>query len=162
MEMKLDEKDLKLLDELQKNCKQNLKKLARKLDMSITTVHERMKKLEREGVIKGYKAIIDPEKTDNSFTAFILIQLDSHLINELGLTHREIVRKLTKIPHVLEVYVIAGEWDVILKVRGKDVKQISDLVVTKVREMKGILRTHSIPVWEKFKESTELVLSQKV
>jgi len=158
----LDEKDLKLLNELQKNCKQNLKKLARKLDMSITTVHERIKKMEKEGVIMGYKAIINPEKTENSFTTFILLQLDSRMINELGLTHKEVMINLAKIPHVLEAHVIAGEWDLLLKVRGKDVKQIHDFVITRIREMKGISRTHSAPVWENIKESTELLLQQKI
>ncbi len=160
--MDLDEKDLELLDELQKNCKMSLKKIARKLGMSITTVYDRMKKLEKEGVIKGYRAIINPDKIDNSFLVFMLIHLEPRVIAEKGLSHRDIVKKISNIPNVLEAHAVAGEWDVLLKIRAKDARQASSLVVDSLLRIEGIRRTHSIDVWETFKETVELPIRKKI
>jgi len=160
--MKLDKRDIALLNELQKNCRQSLKKLARKFGMSITTVHERMKKLEKKGVIKGYKAILDPDKTDNSSIIFILIRLDFRRMEESNLNQWDVAKKISKLPNLLEVYAVAGEWDMLLKVRAKDVQQISQLVMTNLKKIGGVGRTYSIHVWEVFKETTELNLGKKI
>jgi len=160
--MKMDEKDFQLLDELQRNCRQSLKKLARKLDMSITTVYDRMKKLEREGVIKGCKAIINPDKIDNSFLVFMLVHLEPHVIAEKGLTYRDIAKRISMLPNVLEVYAVSGEWDMVLKVRARDHHQLSSLVVDSLMKIDGIRRTHSIDVWETFKDTTELPIRKKI
>lgn len=156
--MKLDKKDIALLKELQLNCRQSLKKLARKLNMSITTVYDRMKKLEREGVIKEFRAIVDPEKTGNLFTTYTLVQIDFRYLLASGENQRDIARKISKLPHILETHVITGEWDIVLKIRGKSTKEVGHFVMTKLRKVKGVGRTHSLDVWETFKESTELEL----
>lgn len=160
--MKMDEKDFQLLDELQKDCRQSLKKIARKLGMSITTVYDRMKKLEKEGVIKGYKAIIDPNKTDNASLVFMLVHLEPRLIAEKGLTYRDIAKRISMLPNVLEAYAVAGEWDMVLKVRAKDTHQLSTLVVDSIMQIDGIRRTHSIDVWETFKDTRELPIRKKI
>ncbi len=160
--MKLDKKDIALLNELQKNCRQSLKKLARKLGMSITTVHDRMKKLEKKGVIKEYKAILNPDKTDNSSIIFILLRLDFRRMEESNLNQWDVAKKISKLPNLLEVYAVAGEWDMLLKVRAKDVQQISQLVMTNLKKIGGVGRTYSIHVWEVFKETTELNLVEKI
>jgi len=159
--MKLDEKDMELLDELQKDCRQSLKKISRKLNMSITTVYDRMKKLEREGVIKGYKAIIDPDKVDEPFLVFMLVHLEPHTINENFLNHRDIIKKIAMLPNVLEAHSVAGEWDAVLKIRTKDTHQVNNLVDILLR-IEGVRKTHSIDVWETLKESTELSLRKKI
>jgi len=159
--MKLDERDLDLLNELQKNCKQSLRKISRKIGMSITTVYERIKKMEKEGIIKGYKAVINPDKTENSFLVFMLVHLEPHEIAEKGLIHSDIIKKMAMLPNVLEAHSVAGEWDVILKIRVRDAHQASNLVNNLIK-IEGIRRTHSIDVWETFKETPELVLKKKI
>jgi len=157
--MKLDEKDLALLNELQTNCRQSLKKLSKKLKMSITTVYDRMKKLEKEGVIKECRAILDPEKIGIPITTYTLVRIDySHLL-ESGENQRDVARRLARFPNILETHVITGDWDIILKIRGKSPKEIGDFVMTKLRKVKGVGRTQSITVWETFKETTELKLT---
>jgi DNA-binding Lrp family transcriptional regulator len=160
--MKLDEKGIELLNELQKDCRQSLKKIARKLNMSITTVYDRMKKLEKEGVIKGYKAILDPEKIENTFLVFMLVHLEPRTIAEKALNHRDIVKKMAMLPNVLEAHAVAGEWDVLLKIRARDARQASSLVVDNLMRIEGIRRTHSIDVWETFKETLDLPLKKKI
>jgi DNA-binding Lrp family transcriptional regulator len=157
----LDEKDLELLDELQKDCRQSLKKIARKLNMSITTVYDRMKKLEKEGIIKGYKAIIDPEKTDNAMTAFIFVKIEYFSPDsEEPLSQREIAKRISMLPGVSDVYIVPGDWDLLIKVRGKNIKDLADFVIDRLRRIKGIGRTFTTDVWITVKESTELNLTK--
>ena len=157
----MDEKDLELLDELQKDCRQSLKKIARKLNMSITTVYDRMKKLEKEGIIKGYKAIIDPEKTDNAMTAFIFVKIEYFSPDsEEPLSQREIAKRISMLPGVSDVYIVPGDWDLLIKVRGKNIKDLADFVIDRLRRIKGIGRTFTTDVWITVKESTELNLTK--
>jgi len=157
--MKLSEKDILLLGELQKNCRQSLKKISRKLGMSITTAFERMKKLEKEGVITGYKAILDPEKTDNDATAYILVRMEYfHNPNMEPLSQRDVASEIARIPGIVEVHIIAGEWDMLVKARGKTIRDIANLVIDKMRKIRGIGRTLTCDSWVKIKETTELNL----
>jgi DNA-binding Lrp family transcriptional regulator len=161
--MKLDEKNIVLLNELQKNCRQSLKKLSRKTGMSITTVYERMKKLEREGVIKGYKAILDPDKTGNEAIAFILVRMEYfHTPDMEPLSQREVAKKIAQIPGVMEVHIIAGVWDMLVKARGKTIKDIGNLVIDRLRKIRGIGRTLTCDAWVTTKESTELNLVKPI
>jgi len=157
--MKLNEKDILLLEELQKDCRQSLKKMSRKLGMSITTAYERMKKLEEEGVIKGYKAVLDPEKTENDATAFILIRMEYfHNPDMEPLSQRDVAKEIARIPGVMEVHIIAGEWDMIVKARGQTIKEIGNLVIDKMRKIRGIGRTLTCDTWVTVKESMDLNL----
>jgi len=159
--MKLDKKDIALLNELQKDCRQSLKKLARKLSMSITTVHERMKKLEKGGAIKGYKAILDPEKTGNEVVAFILVRMEYfHSPNGEPLSQREIAKKVSLIPYVCEVHIIAGEWDMLIKARGKNIKEIGSFVIDRLRKIRGVGRTLTCDAWVTVKESPDMFLTK--
>jgi len=161
--MKIDEKDIALLKELQTNCRQSLKKLARKLNMSITTVYDRMKKLEKEGVIKGYKAILDPEKTGNDMVAFILVRMEYfHSPEGKPLSQREIAKRISLIPNVSEVHIIAGEWDMLVKARGKTVKEIGDLVIDRLRKIRGVGRTLTCDAWVTVKESSDMILRKPI
>jgi Lrp/AsnC family transcriptional regulator for asnA, asnC and gidA len=160
--MKLDERDILLLDELQRDCKQSLKKLSRKVGMSITTAYDKIKKYEKEGIIRGCKALLAPEKIDNSCLVFMLVHLEPHTIAEKGLTYRDITKKISMIPNVLEAYAVSGEWDMLLKVRARDTHQLSNIVVDKLMKIEGIRRTHSIDVWETFKEKTEIPIRNKI
>lgn len=158
--MKLDKKDIEILNELQKDCRQSLKKIARKLNMSITTVYERMKKLENAKVIKSYKAILDPEKAGSPVIAFIFIRMRYHY-PEMSepLSQRDVAKKISFIRGVSEVHIIGGEWDIFVKARGKNLKEIGDFVIDRLRKIKGIDRTLTTHSWVTVKESPEIDLS---
>ena len=157
--MKLDEKDIKLLKELQNNCKQSLKELARKLDMKITTAYDRIKKLENDKIIKGYTAIIDGEKIGVPVTAFIFIRFHYYYPEEEILSQEEVAKKISFLPGVQEVHIIPGEWDMLVKVKGKDVKQIGLFVIDQLRRIRGIERTLTADAWVSAKESPEIDLN---
>ncbi len=158
--MKLSEKDIKLLELLQRNCKMGLKEMAREINSPITTVYEKIKRFEREGIIKRYTAVLDGKKLDKSLTAFVFVTIKYHFADEQKpLSQREIAKKISTIPNVQEVHIITGDWDLLLKVKGKDMEEISSFVIDKLRAIKGIDRTFTSSCLEAVKEGTEISFS---
>jgi DNA-binding Lrp family transcriptional regulator len=157
--MKLDDRDIALLSELQRDCRQGLRRISRKLGMSITTVHERIKKLEKEGIIKGYKAILDATKVGNPVIAFIFIRMQYYYPNSSEpLSQRDVAQKISMIPGVSEVHIIGGEWDILVKARARDLKEMGNFIIDRLRKIKGIERTLTTHAWVTLKESPEINL----
>jgi len=150
--MRLDEKDKQLLSILQENGRTTLKELSRLTGMRETTIFARIKRLEREGIIKEYRAILDPKALGKGTTAFILIKYDP----SFGFTQREVAEKISKLPEIQEVHIIAGDWDMIAKIREKDVESLGRIVLDKIREIEGVKETVSLIVFESIKETTFL------
>ncbi|MCK4551228.1 MAG: Lrp/AsnC family transcriptional regulator, partial [Candidatus Aenigmarchaeota archaeon] len=119
--MKLNEKDTKLLEILQENCRMSLKEVAKETKRPITTIHEKLKRFEKEGLIKKYTAILDCEKLDFGQTVFVFVSIKYHFSDETKpLSQREIAKKISRIPNVQDVHIIAGDWDILVKVKGKN------------------------------------------
>jgi len=155
--MKIDDKDMKILMELQKDCKQSLKKLSRKLKTSMTTLYDRIKKLEKGGYITGYTAIINSEKINMDVISFIFIRMNYHYSDEKEvLSQREVAKKISFIPGVQEVHIISGEWDILVKVRGNSIKEIGNVVIDHLRKIKGVERTLTTSVWVTAKETSRI------
>ena len=148
--MKIDEKDKQLLSLLQKNCKLSLRELSQIMEMRETTIFTRIKRLEKEGVIKEYRAILDPKAIGKNVLTFILIKYDP----SAGIKQREVAEKIASLPEIQEVHIIAGDWDMIAKVREKDVESLGKAVLDKIREIKGVKETVSLIVFESIKETT--------
>ena len=152
--MKIDEKDKQLLSLLQKNCKISLRELSQITEMRETTIFARIKRLENVGVIKEYRAILDPKAIGKNVLSFILIKYDP----SAGIKQREVAEKIANLPEIQEVHIIAGDWDMIAKVREKDVEGLGKAVLDKIREIKGVKETVSLIVFESIKETTFLNL----
>jgi len=148
----LDEKDVALLELLQENARLTVKELSRKIGSPITTTHARLKRLEREGFIKAYRAILDPKKLGFNTLAYIFISFS----REKGLDQRKVASEIAKIPEVQEVHIITGEWDILAKVRVSNVDALGELVVNKLRNIEGVEKTYTSVVLENVKESTKL------
>jgi Transcriptional regulators len=152
--MKIDEKDKQLLSLLQKNCKLSLRELSQITEMRETTIFARIKRLENAGIIKEYRAILDPKAIGKNVLAFVLIKYDP----SAGIKQREVAEKIANLPEIQEVHIIAGDWDMIAKVREKDVENLGKAVLDKIREIKGVKETVSLIVFESIKETTFLNL----
>jgi len=150
--MDLSKKDITLIKELQKDSSRSLRKLSRKLNMPVTTLYDKKKKMEKEGIIKKYKAVLDPEKVNKPIVAFIFLRVSF----EIPL--KEVAKKLTTIPGVMEVHVVTGEWDILMKMRGKDIKEIGNLVTDKLSKIKGIQRSLTINSWVVVKDESDILL----
>jgi len=157
MEPGLDEKDLAILKLLQENCRMTAREIARKIDSPITTVFAKIKRMEQQKIIREYKAILDSKKLNLGTTAFILASF-SYRNGETPLSQRVIAEQITKFPEVQEVHIISGDWDILIKVRERDVEAMGKFVVDKLRTVKGIEKTLTCMVFGTQKDTTEITL----
>ena len=154
----LDKKDIEILRIVQRNSKITTREIARQLNIPVTTVFTRIKKLEQKGIIKEYRAILNEKKLGKGTTAFILASFSYRTQNKELLSQRELAREIAKFPEVQEVHIITGDWDLLIKVKAKNVEAIGKFVIDKLRLIKGIEKTLTCVVFETEKETTEIPL----
>ena len=135
----LDQLDKKLLFLLQTDTKKTTKELSLKLNLSVTAVYERIKKMEREGIISNYVAILNRNKIDRSFVVFCHIKLVQHSREFLTKFESEVVQ----LDEVLECFHVSGDYDYILKILVKDMEEYREFMVTKLTTLQHIGSTHS-------------------
>ncbi|MBI6117081.1 Lrp/AsnC family transcriptional regulator [Salegentibacter maritimus] len=152
--MNLDQKDLQILKHLQQDSKMTNKEIANKLQLSVTAVFERIKRLEREGVISKYVALVAPQKVAKNFMVFCQIKLIQHSRSYLTKFEAEV----TKLTEVLECYHVSGEYDYILKVLVKDMEAYREFMVTKLTNLDHIGSTQSTFVISPVKNTTAINL----
>ncbi len=150
----IDETDLNILRILQKNSKFTIKQLANKVNLSASPVFERIKKLEQEGYIKNYIAVLDSEKLNKGFTVFCNVKLKQHDKN-IG---NQFSEDILSIDEVIECYNISGDYDFLLKVQVKDMKHYQDFVFNKLGSVESIGSTHSSFVMAEIKNSYGITL----
>ena len=154
----LDKKDIQILRIIQRNSKITTREIARQLNIPVTTVFTRIKKLEQKGIIKEYRAILNEKKLGKGTTAFILASFNYRTQNKELLSQRELAREIAKFPEVQEVHIITGDWDLLIKVKAENVEAIGKFVIDKLRLVKGIEKTLTCVVFETEKETTEIPL----
>jgi len=154
----MDDKDIWILKKLQSGKIKSYKVIAEELDMPVTTVYNRVKKMEREGVILGYKPIIDASKLGFSTTCFLLITVrfkdDYNQFLDVGKIADEIARD----PRVLEVHIVAGDWDILVKIKTKDAKSVGQFINNKLRYLDGIDKCTPCICFNTVKETFDLPL----
>jgi len=121
----VDEIDRKILDMLQGNAKLSNAELAEAVGLNVSSVHERVKKLERKGIIKGYVAVVDAEKLGKPLLAFLRLTVNPH-----EAASSSIGALCSSEPDILECHNVAGEDCYILKVRAEGPKQLERLLST--------------------------------
>jgi Lrp/AsnC family leucine-responsive transcriptional regulator len=152
--MQIDNTDKKLINLLQKNSKQTTKQLALQLNLSVTAVYERIKKLEKEKVVQKYVAIINKNKIEKSFLVFCHLKLIQHSIDYVTTFEREVL----KLDEVSECFHVSGDYDYILKIYVKDMEEYRQFMVTKLTAIKYIGSTHSTFAIEEVKNTTAIHL----
>jgi Lrp/AsnC family leucine-responsive transcriptional regulator len=154
----ISEKDLEILRILQENCRLRAKEISKKVDTPISTVFAKTKRMESEGIIQGYKAVLDPKKLGRGATAFILVSFEQQTAGQqTGPSQREVAKEIAKLKEVQEIHIISGDWDMLAKVKAKDVDTIGKLVLDKMRLIKGVKRTLTCMVFDTEKETTDLL-----
>ncbi|WP_411767141.1 Lrp/AsnC family transcriptional regulator [Winogradskyella sp. A3E31] len=150
--MEFDKTDRQLLKLLQSDNKQTTKKLAYQLNLSVTAVYERIKKLENNGVINKYVALLDRKKVNKDFVAFCHIKLVQHTKEYVVKFEREV----TQLNEVLECYHISGDYDYLLKVVVGDMEAFRDFMVKKLTTINHIGSTHSMFMINEVKHTTAI------
>ena len=152
--MILDKTDQKLINLLQTNSKQTTKQLSLQLNLSVTAVYERIKKIEKEGIIHKYVALVNPKKVAKAFLVFCQVRLIQHSKEYLSVFEREI----SKLHEVVECFHISGDYDYILKIYVKDIEEYRSFMVTKLTTIKHIGSTQSSFAIGEVKNATEILL----
>lgn len=152
--MQLDGIDKKILILLQRDSNQTNKQISIQLNLSVTATYERIKKLEKEGVIKKYVALIDNDKINRSFSAFCHIKLEKHTKQYITTFEKEIMQ----LEEVSECFHVSGDYDYVLKVYVEDMKAYREFMVNKLTVLKHIGSTHSIFSINEVKNSSSIAL----
>ncbi len=150
----LDAIDLKILRLLQEDARLTTKELAGRVNLSTTPVFERLKRLEREGFIKKYVAVLDAEKLDLGFEVFCSVKL-KQMTRDVA---REFTRVIRDIPQVAECYNISGEYDYLLKIRARNMKDYNDFIINVLGTIDAIGSIQSSFVMNEIKHSYGLYL----
>lgn len=137
--MELDLVDQQLVKLLQEDCKKTTKHYANILQLSKTAVYERIRRLERTGVITQYVALVDKKKLQKDFTVLCHIRLVQHTKDNVLRFEREVL----KLEEVSECFHVGGDYDYILKINVADMKSYREFMLTKLTTINNIGNTQS-------------------
>jgi len=149
----LDEKDLAILRLLQKDAKLSVRDLSGRINLSSTPTHERIKRMEKLGIIKGYTAVLDRKKVDKGMMVICMIALNAH--NKK--TASKFIEEVSKLNEVVEFYNISGDFDFMFKILAPNMDEFHDFFVNQLSEIEGIGQTKSIFVMNSIKESSQII-----
>ena len=155
MMRKLDRIDCMILDILQKDGRIAISELASKVNLSTTPCSERVKRLERDGIIMGYYARLNPAAVDRNLLVFLEIKLPA----KSGDVFDQVAKSLTEVPEVLECHLISGEFDYLVKARLKEMGAYRRLLGDLLKKLPASASSHSYVVMEEVKESLYLNLN---
>ena len=148
-EHKLDRTDLKILGELQQNAKISNVELARRVHLSPTPCLERVKRLEKDKFINGYRTELNPQKLSASLLSFVEIKLN-HTSRDVFTEFKKAVKQL---PEILECHLVSGDFDYLLKTRVADMAAYRELLGETLLTLPGVSSSRSYMVMEEVKES---------
>jgi Lrp/AsnC family transcriptional regulator len=152
--VKLDAIDKRLLEVLQKDSNINVKELSAQMKLTKTPIYERIKKYNKEGIIKKYVAVLDTTKLDSSMVVFCSVSLESQKLDELETFNRAI----ENIPEVIECYLMGGANDFLLKVVVKDLQAYHQFSSGKLASIPNVSQIKSTFVLNEVKHSTVIPL----
>jgi Lrp/AsnC family leucine-responsive transcriptional regulator len=150
--MTIDDIDLRILDMLQRNGKLSQAKIAGAVGLTTPSVNERIKKMERHGMIKGFVALLDHEKMGLPLTAYVDVALEHPRFE------KPFVDDLEKLLGVQECHYLAGEYAYRLKVKAADTAALADFLQRRLLTIKGVARARTQISLASKKESTLLPL----
>ena len=148
----LDETDILILRELQDDGHLTIKELSQRVHLSVSPVYERVRRLEREGFIKRYVAVLDPEKLDCGFLAFCYLKMKQHSHENAV----QIMKRVQNIPEIAECYNISGDFDFLLKIYVRNMKQYQEFVMRILGDIPAIGSLNSSFVLGEVKNSHRL------
>lgn len=155
MDRIIDEIDRQIIELLQNDGRLSNAALAEKVGLTTSTVYERVRKLERKGIIKGYMAVVDAEALGKSITAFIRLTVSALTDNYIDSKNKVMEVALAE-PDVLECHGVAGEDCYVLKVRVASPKELERLI-ERIRTQASISRSTTNIVLSTFKESSVVI-----
>lgn len=151
----LDKLDLRILAALQKDGRMSMKELGELVGLSVTPCIERVRRMERDGVISGYYARINPEALGATLLVFVEITLNHKSGNMFEQFRREVLR----IPEVQECHLVSGDFDYLIKARIQGMAEYRKLLGDILLQLPGAAQSKSYVVMEEIKETLALPLA---
>ncbi|MEK6974325.1 MAG: Lrp/AsnC family transcriptional regulator [Nanoarchaeota archaeon] len=141
--MEIDQKDKSVLEALKQNARLTTKEIAKKVRLPITTVHNRIKKLEKLGVIKNYTLNLNYHKLGKPILAYILISVNYTMPNGNKINQENIAMQISKLEGVEETSIVTGVTDIFAKVRVASIEELNDLLIKRLRNIDGVDKTQT-------------------
>jgi Lrp/AsnC family transcriptional regulator, leucine-responsive regulatory protein len=149
----LDEKDRAILRYLQSNAKATVREIAANVHLSTTPVHERIKRMEDEGVIRQYATILDHSRINKGLMAICYISLKEHNKKSGG----KFIKTISEMPEVIEFYIISGAFDFMLKVVAENMDDYYNFHVNKLGQVDNIAQVQSTFIMGVIKDGQPVV-----
>ena len=147
--MELDDTDRAILRILQENARTPFSEIARQIDMSSATVHDRVNRMEDAGVIEGYETRVDPKAIGLGISAIVGLRVEQG-------REQDTLERLTEIEGVQQVHLTTGEWDVMMRVYAADADALRELMFDQIAQMDGFSRSQTMVVLGTTYDSQEL------
>jgi Lrp/AsnC family transcriptional regulator, leucine-responsive regulatory protein len=145
----MDRTDLKILAELQADARLSVVELSRRVGLTKTPCAERIRRLEKSGVIRGYHARLDPEAMGAGHIVMVQVLLSSTTAHDLKRFNEAVMR----IPEIQSCHMIAGDFDYLLKVRTRDIQEYRRVMGEQISELPCVKQTHTYVVMEDVKDA---------
>ncbi|OIQ90246.1 leucine-responsive regulatory protein [mine drainage metagenome] len=152
----LDRLDRKILDLLQRDGRMSMTELASRVGLSASPCTERVKRMERSGVIAGYHALVKPEALGKTLLVFVEIKLSA----KSGDVFETVRRELLHMPEVMECHLVSGNFDYLVKLRLRGMKEYRVLLGDILKRLPVAAESHSYVVMEEIKESQHLAVDR--
>jgi len=153
--MSLDEFDRGIIAALQDDARMPVASIADRVALSATPVSRRIKRLEDDGLIQGYAAVLDARKLGFELNAYVLINLETHSDANIGSFESAIQAN----PYVIACHAVTGDMDYLVHVIARDVEHLSAITLKMLLRIPGVRDVKSIIVLETVKQSRALPLS---
>ncbi len=152
----LDRLDRKILDALQRNGRMSMTDLGEHIGLSTSPCSERVRRLERQGVITGYHARVDPQAVGKGLLVFVELTLTA----KSGDVFESVRRELLHMPEVMECHLVSGSFDYLVKARLHAMSDYRDLLGNILKKIPVPTQSHSYVVMEEVKETSYLTIDR--
>ena len=146
MTYEMDEKDWKIVEILKEHGEYTTRQIAKKTLLPSTTIHNRIKKLRAEGIIKKFTLELDHKKIGKQFTAIVLVSCDYKQLREAKKDQHMLAKEISLMPEVEKVDVVTGGTDMVVRIRVKDVEEYDQFLLKKFQKIAGVDKTTSMIV----------------
>lgn len=148
----LDETDRRIIAELRADGRISMRALATKLHISRAGAYARVERLQRQGVITGYTAVVDPERYGFDISAYVHLKISQH-------SWKDVRRRIAEIPEVWHGALVSGDNDLVLLVRTHDAASLRDLVLNTFQTMPDVLSTQTVFILDEIDAMSARVMS---
>lgn len=148
----IDEKSVQILKILQQKARVPNVEVARQVNLAPSAVLERIRKLEKQGIIDGYEVILNPKRFNKNLVVFVHVYLSDNA------DKRRAGERFTKIPEVQEIHFISGEDCYLLKMRTSGIEQLNEILENSILTLKDVRKTKTSVALSTIKETSQIPL----